>query len=1103
MRFLKTFSSAILFVLLLFAIVGEMNAGITGKLAGRVIDKQTNEPLPGANITIIGTELGAATDIEGDYFILNIYPGTYQIKARMMGYQAVTIPNVKITVDRTTRINFELSQEVLDLGETVIVTADREKIQKDVAFTQHVMTSEVLTQTPTGARLEDALKSQVGIFGVEPGSVMGEQGILIRGDDEKEFTFMVDGMTLRDPRTRRPYTYVNKSSIQEVQIITGAFSAEYGDARSAIINVVTKENPKKYNLSFEGRYLPAMKKHFGPYIFGPENWWEVGKFLHDPQYDENGVPLPFYDQDQDSVADFRGWGDLTSDRWGGFFRHWTNPNTGEKIDMSVDGASKAFSAWSWQHRSPQLYEWIKNRPDSLLPGGREPYWVENYEEDEFDGVYENWNRYAYEPDFDYEVTMTGPLMPKKWGVPILSNTGFMASHSQKQQTYVGYSPVNYTVSTTQLKLSHLFKPGMKLMIAGIYGEEGGSTQYNEDNWEAGDMEATEMTTQEQYMRHYSPAYTFNRDSHLGIFKRFRNFASMRWTHQLNTSTYYTSSLSRTGTYYKTFPNPRHKDDEILYTVYVDPEVPEDSTKMIRLMDYSGTGGGRSTSDFFVYPDRQLFGWVHRSDYSKAERYSFKTDFTSQITKHHQLRFGIHALSTHVEHAVGGRTIVEAKTETENSGTYERNDVTTFQGAAYISDRMEFTGMIINAGLRLDVVRPDQRVFDVTDPFNPAFDKFAENPDSLAWSIFGKGEKPPVKWRLSPRLGISHPISDNSKIFFNYGHFYSVPDARHMYQTHFRETSGPVRLGNPWLDLPKTIQYETGLEQNIADMFRLTISGYYKSVLNDVTRLRVGGSSFPYNYSTYQNGRTRDIKGLEVQLIKPLQDHWRMMVSYNLTSSRSRGTGYHNIIDETRHEGEDTYSALTVTTFFAPRTYIVPTSHSVKLNFFAETPKHFGPRIGDFHPLSGFNLSFQYYWRLGLPFVMNPEHLASKFYQYSDRLKDYQMTDARIGKLFTIRGRTIEFFLEAKNLFNNKNMNVLLNAYGEIRTHSKEYATSIWRNLDEDTRAAEDAAIERYYNECKERGVPFGTDIGVPYMPKRAYNTYLHRREIWFGLSVYL
>ena len=107
-------------------------AGTTGKIAGNVKDIETGEPLPGCNVQIVNTNMGAATDGNGEYFIINVPPGQYTVRTSMIGYKTVNTTNVQVMVDLTTRLNFSMEQTVLDIGEEITVVAERPLVQKDI-----------------------------------------------------------------------------------------------------------------------------------------------------------------------------------------------------------------------------------------------------------------------------------------------------------------------------------------------------------------------------------------------------------------------------------------------------------------------------------------------------------------------------------------------------------------------------------------------------------------------------------------------------------------------------------------------------------------------------------------------------------------------------------------------------------------------------------------------------------------------------------------------------------------------------------------------------------------------------------------------------------
>ncbi|RMD90578.1 MAG: carboxypeptidase-like regulatory domain-containing protein, partial [Calditrichaeota bacterium] len=136
-------------------------AGNTGKIAGKVTDLN-GEPLPGANIILLNTTLGAAADLQGNYVILNVPPGTYELKASMIGYQSVVVNHVQVSVDLTTKINFQLKEEAVELGDEVVVVAERPMIVVDQTSTASVVGSEQLEALPI-ERFEEAVTLQTGV----------------------------------------------------------------------------------------------------------------------------------------------------------------------------------------------------------------------------------------------------------------------------------------------------------------------------------------------------------------------------------------------------------------------------------------------------------------------------------------------------------------------------------------------------------------------------------------------------------------------------------------------------------------------------------------------------------------------------------------------------------------------------------------------------------------------------------------------------------------------------------------------------------------------------------------------------------------------------
>ena len=147
-------------------------AGTTGRLAGRITDTATGEPLPFVNVVIMGTTLGAASDIDGYYSIINIPPGNYVVKASAIGYNSVSYQDVKVSIDLTTTIDFQLSEASVELGEEVVVIATRPLVRMDLTSSTAIVGDDVISQLPV-AEVSDVLKLQAGIVissdgGIQP-----------------------------------------------------------------------------------------------------------------------------------------------------------------------------------------------------------------------------------------------------------------------------------------------------------------------------------------------------------------------------------------------------------------------------------------------------------------------------------------------------------------------------------------------------------------------------------------------------------------------------------------------------------------------------------------------------------------------------------------------------------------------------------------------------------------------------------------------------------------------------------------------------------------------------------------------------------------------
>jgi outer membrane receptor protein involved in Fe transport len=231
-------------------VAGGIQAGTTGKIAGMVVDAETGEPLFAVNVVIEGSGMGGITNLEGLYHVVNMPPGTYSVKATMMGYQALIKDGVEVNADLTSTVDFGLQAAVLDIVPEIVVTAERPMIKKDMTSSVSIIEHEEISMLP--------IESPFDIVSFQAGVASDRRGLHVRGGRETELAYTVNGANILDPIFSRASASYDESAIQEMVILSGGFTPEYGNAQSGIVNVITKEGGLDFKGEFEEAfYLPV------------------------------------------------------------------------------------------------------------------------------------------------------------------------------------------------------------------------------------------------------------------------------------------------------------------------------------------------------------------------------------------------------------------------------------------------------------------------------------------------------------------------------------------------------------------------------------------------------------------------------------------------------------------------------------------------------------------------------------------------------------------------------------------------------------------------------------------------------------------------------
>jgi hypothetical protein len=904
-------------------------AGTTGKIAGTVTDARTGEPLPSVNITLEKTNLGAATNVDGYFVILNVPPGRYRLTAKLIGYKAESVIDIRVDIDQTTTQNIKLSEEAI-AGEEVTVVATRPIVQRDVAASR------------ANIEISDIDKLPVNSVTAAVGLQAGVEGLSVRMGTIDQTLFVVDGMLLRDARTNNPYSSVALSAVQDVQIQTGGFNAEYGNVRSGIVNVVTREGGKSsYSLNFQGRYSPAQPKHFGVPIYDRSSYY-IRPFV-DPDVCWTGTGR-LYDPGawdywtRAQYPTFEGWNSVSQK---------TLTDSDPKNDLTPQGAQQVFL---WQHR---------RQPEITAP------------------------------DFDIDAGFGGPIP----GGEALGNLRFFASYRGSRSYYlIPLSVPSYDDQNGQLKITADLTPTMKLTLNGMLGQQTGTNSNNtgEQGLFTSVGGVAGVLSQVSYIdaRIFSNAYWAP--------SKIRTWmGGAKLSHSLSPTTYYDATVQ----YFqqRTDTNPGKVRDTSAAIVIGNGYVLD-----------------MAPIDYWMWPStgidglRMGVGFSNSRDTSIASTLTARFDITSQLDRYNQVKGGFEFNYTDNNIRSGNIDVYLP------SGRYDtRWHSFPIRVSAYAQDKLEFEGMIVNLGLRLDYLNANEDWYTNFDPYNKAFSTLSLGIDTLL-------EKNRVKpqWNLSPRLGVSFPVSEVSKFFFNYGHFRQIPDPRNLYLIRrYRDNNQVTALADPTEPLQRTIQYELGYEHSLFDEFLVRIAAYYKDITHETFSVQYLGRGNVVNYSTYTSNRYRDIRGFEITVNKNRGNWIQGFVNYTYDVGTA---GYFGLREYA--ENQQTQAAILREQIYQEKP--IPSPYA-RLNIDFFTPNNWGPEVLGINPLDNWRVNLTGTWDAGGYFTWTGGTTIPGI-QNNVQWRDYWDFYTRISKTFRVGKLGVELRADIYNLFNVKRMST---AYG--------------------------------------------------------------------------
>ncbi|HYE58826.1 MAG TPA: TonB-dependent receptor [Rhodothermales bacterium] len=999
----------------------------TGKIAGRVVDATTKEPLPGVNVVVEGTVLGAATGLEGEYVILNVAPGTYRVSAAMLGYRRLVKEGAAVSINRTTTLNFDLTSEDVEGSEVEVVANRPEALQRDVSFSTSYVRAEDIQAAPA-RNVEEVLSRQAGI-------TRDDFGLQIRGLSETDIAVYVDGMSYNDNRNDRPYTNINFDAISEIEILTGGFSAEYGNARGGVLNLTTKEDFDRYTGTVRFSYSPAGLKHFGPNAFSADNWWDWGRFQSF---------APTEDRNQDGKPDFMGWNAYSADR---------NLNV---YNLSPENNKRL---WDYQHRTDIL-------------------------------------RYGDRPDYSLQASVGGPLFPWTRHRRTSFNLGVYKSFDAYayQLSVPGVENEN-----VDLRLTHQFNPRMKLRVFGLYTRDLGAG-YRINNQH-------DYISDPNFIIRYNLMNSGQANTLFAVENLSNNISwrswtgGARWTHMLSPRTFYEVRAQGTRRIYSAFQPADHPIDGSR-SAY---------KEFFFLADRDGVVRGFPafpryySYHYSTFTTDQNGYWLHRIQHSRTFDKSWmnsgevKMDLTSQVTNQHMVKVGIGSTLDHIDEWRYAYGLAE-----NGLGGYQRAgeiddtqwNARILHGYAYGQDKMEFEGFVVNAGLRLDYYKPLTPAYDLSNDWTTdslltvgARERFLANMPKKV---------PALRAYLSPRLGIAHPITTDSKIYFNYGHFVDIPDPNTLYWIQLGTIERLEAIGNPDLKLPRSVLYEVGYEHVLNPSrhvaLRANVSAYMRDIRGDVDEVDFSFSP-SLAYATFRNSEYEETRGVELKLDYRLTRLFRGFVNFERRYTLRGYFGPDQIRpDDPLREAEN--AALEAKG--RARNTIEP-NPTLKASLSLLSPEHFGPRLLGFAPLAGWVVTLDYNWRRGTPFHWDPTGTTPE-HELNWRWRDYHMSNLRVARDFAGRGNTrLQLYADVTNVFNIRNFNV--GTYGAGLSKGSYSSPGDPSYVFAAFGLDANEEFNAYMRRIEELGRQPGDAVEYAYMPKREYVTYLNPRDVRFGMRV--
>lgn len=1058
----------------------------TGQIKGVITDKDTGEAVIGASVAIVGTTMGAQTDLDGRFTILRLEPGKYTVRITSIQHSTVEVTDVKVRADLTTEVNQALEKKVSDIDKTITVVGKVDIIDRMETASKITLTSEQIKTQPVTT--VDAILSQVA--GVQT-NTSGE--VFIRGGRANEVAYIVDGVPIGDPLGGAGQVGASLSlvsgSISEIQIIKDGFDPEYGNALSGIVKITTRTGSKdntrltlqymtddlavnslnkfsrnydymQFSLSgpdpfFKDKFLPAIgltfleDKEFTYYFYS-----EVSKDNGTYQYDKYDSPTT-----RKSSGGFNLLGINIPERLNNSYYYMTNlkfrPKQNLKFILSYKDYRSQNTEFDWDFR-------YSSANATVIDFRRRTLLLEVSQ--------------AVSKNFSYEVIGSWLYRETTYGPGDPNNPGH------------ALDPYDFTLSSDVESYTDLNGNGVYDAPEPVLNLYPDTANYGEGFWGPGYTDG-ERFFLENTQGGGVEAFTFLMNNN-GYFDSFEGEPYIdlngngQWDRgdalkDKNGNGIY--DLDRAQTINQRNNEPYIDGDYIIGEPFIDVnrngiydrgiDIFNRSTDPLLNHDknYNGKydgpcyGANCNYEPGLAFEDRNGNGVYDRPN----SQYDFGEPFTDRngngrYDQGGQSSFldpGSYATEAQWQHRVVEDFRLEGKAFRQ-MGNHEFKGGFSFTKRNFVFQDIQrpylpYTGRedggpYPERGQYRDMWEYDP--WEGTGYFRDKveygsmiaslglrWDWYLQDVDKLVpiaiADDLGSGIIYGDRHKFSPRIGFSYPISDKAKVHFNYGHFFQMPTFDRMYRRNTQSVDVNSVVGNYNLDYQKTIQYSFGVKYKLGENYALDISSYFKDEFDKVNQGEVRVEHISrLQYLNKDYGRA---KGFEFELDKVGGGYVSGNISYTFAFASGKAS------QATVNYLEDFYLSREPLSESPLDNDI---RHSFKSSLQIFIPKTVKPRVFGLPIPNDWSLNIQAVIQSGLPFTPNfnlpgiSSGTSEDIGTNSMRLPGTSVFDVRFNKNFELAGVDLTYIFWIENLFDSRNVDNIYPATGRADTQQNRNET---------------------------------------------------------------